>query len=118
MSMESRREYLERQVKRYPKRNAAGKRAMVTEVVAATGLNRKHVIKVLNKRLPVAGASGAKRGGRKASYGEAELEVLLAIWRASNYLCSQRLASVVELWLPFYERRFGEIDECPRQFYA
>jgi len=114
MSMKARKELLERQGKVYPRRNKAGKSRMIQETVEATGLSRKHVIKVLGGRLPVAGASGKRRGGRSASYGEAEAKVLLAIWRAANYLCSQRLVPVVELWLPHYERRFGAIEAGTR----
>ena len=114
MSMRARMEYLSKQVVRYARRKGKGKSALIDEVVAVTGFTRKHAIKVLSGKVPIAGKRGARRGGRGAHYGEPEARVLRELWRATNYLCSQRLASALETWLPFCEKRSGGIEEKVR----
>lgn len=113
MSKESKQEYLAWCRSRYPRRNAAGKGLMLDEVCKTFGWSRKHATKALNGQVSRGGSAG-KRGARPR-YGQAEAEVVVAIWRISEYPCSQRLKATIPDWLPFWERRHGPLDQALRQ---
>ena len=60
MSHSSIREYLQIQQSRYPRRpGREARHVLLDECVSVTGLGRKHLIKVLGGRLPVAGQAAA-----------------------------------------------------------
>ena len=93
MSEQSKREYLESSRARYPSRNRAGKSRMIDEVSDVFGWDRKHTIKALNSQVSL--GSHAKKRGSKPTYGPAESEVIVAIWRLSEQPCGLRLKATL-----------------------
>jgi len=114
MSKNSQREVLLKMRERYEGRGREGRSKLIDEVCAMCGYERKHAIKVLNGRLPIAG-EGQRRGGPRRRYGEAEREVLKTIWLADEQPCGKRLKAAVKLWLPFYEIEHGELGGAFRE---
>lgn len=111
MSQESRREVLEKMRERYERRRGREARGrLLDEVCELCGYERKHALKVLSGRLPIAGGS-ARRGGPRRKYGEEEREVLQVVWLAAEQPCGKRLKAVLPLWLPYYEQEHGRVAE-------
>jgi len=68
--------------------------------------NRKYAIRLLN----ATPRYGKAARGRKPKYtGKLFMRTLQAIWKASDFMCSDRLKAVIPLWLPHYERTHGRI---------
>ena len=108
MSQNSLKEYLEKMRERYRLRTGKKARsALLGEFCTMSGYERKYAIKLLSGRRGVNGQG--RRPGRKAQYGEAEVSVLRVIWEAAEQPCGKRLAAAVSVWLPHYERRYGEL---------
>ena len=115
MSQPSRREVLEKMKQRYARR--AGREArgkLLDEVCELCGYERKHALKVLGGRRPMAGAK-PRRGGPRRRYGEEEKGVLKAIWLAAEQPCGKRLKAAVPLWLPHYENERGTLAAAVRE---
>ncbi len=110
MSEKSRGEVLLRMRERYAGRGREGRSKLIDEVCALCGYERKHAIKVLNGRLAIAGGK-RRRGGPRQKYGEEEKEVLKTIWLAGEQPCGKRLKAAVGVWLPYYEKEHGELEE-------
>ncbi len=110
-------EYLQIQKSRYSRRpGRAARQVLLDECVSVTGLGRKHLIKVLGGRLPVAGqaAPGAvPRLGRPPVY-DALLPLLKALWQASEQPCGKRLRPILRDWLPYWEKAHGAIPAVYR----
>jgi len=83
----SRMEYVQALRKRYFRAAKEEKGKMLDEFTQVTGLHRKAAIRLLNR--PDA-PGGNKRHGRPAMYKDV-LQPLIAIWEASDRLCSKRL---------------------------
>jgi hypothetical protein len=81
-------EYAEAVRVRYPKASKKRKTEMLNEFVATTGMHRKAVIRLLNKR---GRPSGKKRNGRPRIYGSDAIAALKVAWEATDHLCSKRL---------------------------
>jgi hypothetical protein len=113
MSKRSKEEFLVWCRDRYPRRDRMGKSRMIDEVCEAFGWGRKHAIKALNGK--VALGRQAKKRGKRRTYGLGEAEVVLAIWRLSEYPCSVRLKALMPQWLPFWERRHGGLERSLRE---
>ena len=113
MSEQSKQEYLESCRARYPGRNRVGKSTMIDEVSDAFGWDRKHTIKALNGKVSL--GKRAKKRGLKAIYTEAEIEVIIAIWKLSEQPCGKRLKSTLPLWLPSHEKRHGKLDNLVKK---
>jgi len=80
-------EYVQALRKRYFRAAKEEKGKMLDEFTQVTGLHRKAAIRLLNR--PDA-PGGNKRHGRPAMYKDV-LQPLIAIWEASDRLCSKRL---------------------------
>ena len=87
MTRRSRMEYVQALRKRYFRAAKEEKGKMLDEFTQVTGLHRKAAIRLLNR--PDA-LRGNKRHGRPAMYKDV-LQPLIAIWEASDRLCSKRL---------------------------
>ena len=87
MTRRSRMEYVQALRKRYFRAAKEEKGKMLDEFTQVTGLHRKAAIRLLNR--PDA-PRGNKRHGRPAMYKDV-LQPLIAIWEASDRLCSKRL---------------------------
>ena len=68
-----------------------------------TGYERKYALKLLLGHRPGPARSAAARKARGAVYGEAELAVILPVWRTAGEPCGKRLAPLLPLWLPWLE---------------
>lgn len=81
-------EYAKAVQERYFRASKKMKTKILDEFVATTGLHRKTVIRLLNRRgIP----PGGKRGGRPRLYGLEVIAALKIAWEATDRLCSKRL---------------------------
>jgi hypothetical protein len=85
---------------------------ILDEFVAVTGYPRKHAIRLLR---PKAGPVEAVPRRVHRLYGDEVREALIALWEASDRLCSKRLKPIIPVLLPALERH-GQlvIDETIR----
>ena len=106
----SRDEQLEKLRKRYAGRGAEGKSRILDELCEQYGYHRKHAIRLLN------GALAARKSppGPQRQYGVIT-EVVERIWSAGEQPCGKRLAQMLPLWLPHYQRRYGKLLACQRR---
>ena len=104
MGKQERHAYLEAIRARYRRADKAGKTAILDEFCAVCGYHRKYALRLLsNKRKP--NKKTKRKPGPDSRYDTPELvEVLRAIWLASDQLCSRRLKAALPLWLPHYDR--------------
>lgn len=109
MSQNTTRELLLKMRERYARRGREARSRLIDEVCELCGYERKHAIKVLGGKLPVAGEKGP-RGGPRRRYGEAERAVLKEIWLAAEQPCGKRLKAALALWLPHYEAECGALE--------
>jgi len=99
-------EYAEAVRGRYLRASKKAKAEMLNEFVATTGMHRKAVIRLLNRRNR---SPGKKRGGRPRLYG---LEVMAAVkitWEAADRLCSKRLHPFLRELVGILKRK-GELS--------
>jgi hypothetical protein len=118
MSRPTRDEYLEKmrcRYRRYTGRAAKGR--LLDEFCASSGHERKYATKLLSgRRGPSVGTGEApSRGGRPPTYGAEVAEVVHEIWRHSEQPCGKRLRPMLAQWLPFYEKRRGELPAKVRE---
>lgn len=104
----SREEQLERWRRQYQGRGAQGKVQLLDQLCEEHGYHRKHAIRLLNGRPTVRRAPP----GPPPRY-EPIREVVARIWAAGEQPCGKRLAPMLELWLPYYQKRYGKL--LPRQ---
>ena len=78
------------------------KTEMLNEFVATTGMHRKAVIRLLNRR---GRSSGSKKRGRPRLYRHEAMAALKVAWEASDCLCSKRLQ-------PFLSELVGILKRC------
>jgi hypothetical protein len=100
---------------RYGGLSAAGKKALVDELVVITGYHRKSVLRSLNRK-PATGAAEAREAQRerhhRCVYGPEVVEALVPLWEASDRLCGKRLAALLPLLVESLERH-GHLDLEP-----
>jgi hypothetical protein len=80
-------EYAEAVRGRYFQASKKAKTEMLNEFVATTGMHRKAVIRLLNRR---GRPAGKKRSGRPRLYGLEAMAALKVAWEATDRLCSKR----------------------------
>jgi len=97
---------------RYEKRSREGKTRMLNELCEDHGYERKYAIKLLNGSLPE--ASGRRRAGPVPQYEVIE-PIVRQMWLAAEQPCGKRLVPILRQWLPFYERRYGEVSSRQRK---
>jgi len=107
MVAQSKNEYLGRIKDRYRHAVRRGKARILDEFCEVCGHHRKHAIRLLRGD----GRRVKKKPGRKGRYGPAEIRVLEEIWLNADRPCSGRLVGMILLWLPFYEKRNGYLEE-------
>jgi hypothetical protein len=81
-------EYAEAIRGRYFNAPKKAKTKMLDEFVATTGMHRKAVIRLLNRKDK---SPGKKRSGRPQLYGLEVMTALKVAWEATDRLCSRRL---------------------------
>jgi hypothetical protein len=101
VSMSTRTELVVAIGERYRGSGKAERSAILDEFVAVTGYHRKHAIRLL-------ASAGEERVflARRAHhrYGPDVCEALIALWEASDRICSKRLKPLVPVLLPALER--------------
>jgi hypothetical protein len=111
MVIQSKREYRAQIKERYRRACKKGKSRILDEFCKVCGYHRKHAIRLLRKDRRTL----KKKPGRPSKYGPAELRVLENIWLNADRPCSSRLVGMIPIWLPFYEKRYGDLAESTRQ---
>jgi hypothetical protein len=111
MSQELKENWLPKVRIRYARRSREGKSRMLNELCEDQGYERKYAIKLLNGSLPL--ASGGSRAGPVPQYDVIE-PIVRQLWLAAEQPCGKRLVPILRQWLPFYERRFGEVTHRQR----
>jgi hypothetical protein len=101
LSMATRREVVAAIRGRYGAATRAEKARVLDELVAVAGYHRKHAIRVLGRREAAVTPDRARRG---RVYGEDDRATLIALWEASDRLCSKRLKPLIPVLLPALER--------------
>jgi len=99
--MAARRELLAAIRQRYGAATREEKGRILDELVAVAGYHRKHAIRVLRRRETEAGRRRGRNGRR---YDEGDRETLIAMWEASDRICSKRLKPLIPVLLPALER--------------
>lgn len=112
MSQEMKENWLPKVQARYEKRSREGKTRMLNELCEDHGYERKYAIKLVNGSLPQ--FNGASRPGPMPRYEVIE-PIVRQIWLAAEQPCGKRLVPILRQWLPFYERRFGEVSGRQRK---
>ena len=107
MSQAVKEDWLPKVRARYEKRGRAGKTRMLNELCEDHGYERKYAIKLLNDSLPE--LSGGCRSGPVPQYEVIE-PIVRQMWLAAEQPCGKRLAPILRQWLPFYEKRYGEVS--------
>lgn len=108
MSRKIAEEVLPRLRQRYAGRGLEGRSRLIDEVCEQWGYSRKHAIKMLGAKAGW-GGDPTVRKGRPPTYGEAEAEVLWAVWKAAEQPCGKRLKALLPTWMPYYEREHGKL---------
>jgi hypothetical protein len=106
MSHQGKQEYLRAIWGRYQRVGRRFKSKILDEFCAVCGYARKYAIRLLNRPLPQA----PRRPGPKVKYQGKVVQVLKAIWKLSEWMCSKRLKEALPLWMPYYERHRGPLD--------
>jgi transposase InsO family protein len=111
MVSQSKREYLARIKDRYRHAGRKNKKLILDEFCKVCGHHRKHAIRLLNSD----GRRRKKKPGRASKYGSAEIQVLENIWLNADRPCSSRLVGMIPIWLPYYEKTYGYLEESVRE---
>ncbi|HEV2583887.1 MAG TPA: DDE-type integrase/transposase/recombinase [Ktedonobacteraceae bacterium] len=90
MSVTSRRELLAVVAPRYRAARGEERSRILEEFVASTGYHRKYALSVLNH--PITKGTARKKRVRPRQYVFAVQQALVTCWRATNGICSKRLA--------------------------
>jgi hypothetical protein len=106
MSLDSRRELLDRVIPRYRVACSEEKERILDEFVSATGYHRKYAVTVLNQEAR-SHEPCPKRPPR--IYDEAVRLALITVWMAANRICSKRLIPFLTEFVAALER-FGHLS--------
>jgi hypothetical protein len=101
LSLELRRELLERTAGDYEAARKAVKSQIVDQFVAATGYARKHAITLLNH--PPGSTSSSR--SRRSRYDEQVKRSLVTLWRTANRICAKRLVPFLPELIEVMERK-------------
>ena len=112
MSKELKKDWLPKLQVRYSHRNREGKSRMLDELCEDYEYERKYAIKLLCGGLPP--SSGRVHPGPEPQYEVIE-PVVRQVWRTAEQPCGKRLVPILRQWLPYYERRFGQLSGRQRQ---
>jgi hypothetical protein len=106
----SREKQLERLRRRYEGRGPEGKSLILDELCEQYGYHRKHAIRLLNGTVvPRKSPPGPQRQYAGIT------ELVGRIWVAGEQPCGKRLAQMLPLWLPHYQRRYGKLLPAQRK---
>jgi hypothetical protein len=106
MSLQSRREYLERIRGRYGRAGRLHKARILDEFCVNCGYHRKHAVRLLNQP-----PKARRRPGPKRKYGLAACALLKEFWLCSDQMCSKRLKEAAQDWLPHFKAPLAARDQ-------
>ena len=112
MSKELKKDWLPKLQVRYVRRNREGKSRMLDELCEDYEYERKYAIKLLSGGLSL--PSGRVHPGPESRYEMIE-PVVQQIWLKAEQPCGKRLVAILRQWLPYYERRYGQVSARQRQ---
>ena len=112
MSQALKKDWIPKLQARYAQRSREGKGRMLDELCEDYKYERKYAIKLLRGGLPA--PSGRARPGREPRYEVIE-PIVQQMWLAAEQPCGKRLVPILRQWLPFYERRYGQLSGRQRQ---
>ena len=112
MSKELKKEWLPKLQARYLKRNREGKSRMLNELCEDYEYDRKYAIKLLGGALPA--PSGRIHSGPKRLYDVIE-PVVRQIWLTAEQPCGKRLEPILQKWMPYYQKRYGQLSSRQRK---
>ena len=112
MSKELKTDWLPKLQVRYSRRNREDKSRMLDEICEDYEYERKYAIKLLCGGLPP--SSGRVHPGPEPQYELIE-PVVRQVWLTAEQPCGKRLVPILRQWLPYYERRFGQLSGRQRQ---
>src|SRR5436190_1852859 len=98
MSLQSRREYLEKIRGRYERGGRLHQTKILDEFCYNCGYHRKHAVRLLSQRPKRRGRPGPRR-----KYGQPAVLLLKEFWLSSDQMCSKRLKEAAPDWLPFFK---------------
>ncbi len=88
MSIQAKHEMVEALRESYKVSKKKTKQELLNGLIAATGLTRKHAIKLLSSHTR---HQPKKTRGRKARYGDDVVQALIMLWQVGGKICSKRL---------------------------
>ena len=106
----ARMQYLQSIYHRYHKASKSEKGRILDEFCKVCHFHRKHALRVLGQPLPDIQKPKIHRR-RPFAYSSVVLQAARMIWKASGYLCGQRLKETIPQWLPALEKRFSLSDK-------
>ena len=90
----------------YGVKTRAEKGLLLDEFCKTYKCHRKHALRLLNS--PPPGREKPTRSPRGSSYSQGRIPMILeGVWKASGYLCGQRLAGALPVWLPATRKKFN-----------
>ena len=101
VSKQVRNELVEALRERYKVAGKTEKSRILKEFAAVSGYHRKHAIRLLKVRMPMA-TRGAIVGRRV--YNEALKQALIVLWESADRICGKRLKALIPSLLPAMER--------------
>ena len=96
-------EYVRITQKRYKKSSKKQKGLILNEFAQTLGIHRKSAIRLLS--LPPDRKKPTRRK-REFLYGKKIMHIIESWWRASGFMCGQRLKASLDLWLASLKKRF------------
>lgn len=103
MNRTTRKQVLEKLRRRYETAGAEHKRKLIDQAVQLLGYHRKAAIRALGRRSQAGGP--VILTGRPVEFDPGLLlPWLRPIWRATDYVCGQRLVAMLPEWIPAYEQ--------------
>lgn len=112
MSMPSRLEYIKNAKQRYLKAPNKEKSAILNELCANTGYNRKYAIRQLSAKVALLQPTGFQRKKKSWTYSNEDIYWLAKVWEVLDYPCGQRLQPVLSQTLDVLIS-FHELDGIP-----
>lgn len=104
MSISTRKELAKTLATRYAVANRSEKKIILDELTATTNYHRKHAIRLFNKQRQNFAKPKSPRRKRPPKYDNEVKNALIAIWKATNYLCSKRLIACLPDFINAMER--------------
>ncbi len=94
--------------RRYFRSTRKDKTKLLDELCDLHGFNRKYLLQVFNG---LTRKQHLKRGPKRRYIAKDLLEPLIRIWLATDQMCSRKLTAAIMLWLPYYEKEYGYLEE-------